>query len=209
MKLSFVPFVYKIIVITLGIWVNSYTILSGPKWKLRTNYCAVDGIDSPDIPECKTIIMEHIPNGILYAIVLLKDHNVSNRKLSYLLSTASSELRLAPRKKAEDLTGFLTGSIPPIGFKTHIKTILDIYLFSFEKIFVGSGFPGVQTKVKPFDMLFNGSALVADISESTASDKKNADLYHKILCTMTSSLLLKNGNQDMKQLNISPENSKI
>lgn len=154
--------------------------------------------DHPELyPSCKTIVMENVDQNMCYAMCLLFHDTVSELKLAELLRTSPSKIRLAPRKLAESVTGFSSGSIPPIGFKSKIYTIFDAQLMNYDKVTVGSGHPGVQAVVSPFNLVTRGLVFVGDISVSSkdliTSDKDIK--YNRYLTAATSAFLYCNNLQ--------------
>ena len=132
--------------------------------------------ESVTYPRYKTLILELTENSKYIAVCIPQIDRLCHKKL-YDISNhydgdesrlkISSGFKFAPKEIAENITGFLSGSIPPIGFKNaDIPTYIDIQATREEKIIVGSGYPGISVCVPVVDLLENSETCiqVADVA---------------------------------------------
>ena len=136
----------------------------------------------------KTLILELADNSKYIAVCIPQNDRLCYKKL-YDVSKhyvgnesrlkTSRGFKFAPKEIAENITGFLSGSIPPIGFKNaDIPTYLDIQATREEKIIVGSGYPGISVCVPVVDLLENSETCiqVADLAvDPVKSDDNDVD----------------------------------
>ena len=149
--------------------------------------------ESVTYPRYKTLIIETAGPSKYIAVCLKQTDRLCHKKLFSLgecsggkfRTQTSSGFKFAPQEIAENITGFLSGSIPPIGFiSENIPTYLDLKATTEEKIIVGSGHPGISVCVSPVDLLENSKAYIeiADIAVESvighveANDDSSGDI---------------------------------
>ena len=107
--------------------------------------------ESIPYPRYKTLILETEQDKYI-AICLKQTDRLCSKKLCSLGNDEgifpmrrSTGIKFAKQEIAESITGFRSGSIPPIGFVNEgIATYVDISATKEEKIVVGSGYPGIS-----------------------------------------------------------------
>jgi prolyl-tRNA editing enzyme YbaK/EbsC (Cys-tRNA(Pro) deacylase) len=79
--------------------------------------------------------------------------------------TGEPELRRATAREANELTGFVIGGIPPIGFDRPVRVIMDPDLGRYETVWAAAGLPTAVFEVPPATLRTLANATVAPISE--------------------------------------------
>lgn len=79
--------------------------------------------------------------------------------------TGEPELRRATAREANELTGFVIGGIPPIGFDRPVRVIMDPDLGRYETVWAAAGLPTAVFEVPPATLRILANATVAPISE--------------------------------------------
>lgn len=86
--------------------------------------------------------------------------------------TGEPEIRRATAREAHELTGFVIGGIPPIGFDRPVRVIMDPDLGRYTTVWAAAGLPTVVFEVPPGTLRILANATVAPISE----DRRAADV---------------------------------
>jgi prolyl-tRNA editing enzyme YbaK/EbsC (Cys-tRNA(Pro) deacylase) len=86
--------------------------------------------------------------------------------------TGSPDIRRANAREANDLTGFVIGGIPPIGFERPVRVIMDPDLGRYPTVWAAAGLPTVVFGVPPATLRILANATVAPITE----DRRPADV---------------------------------
>jgi prolyl-tRNA editing enzyme YbaK/EbsC (Cys-tRNA(Pro) deacylase) len=79
--------------------------------------------------------------------------------------TGEPELRRATAREANELTGFVIGGIPPIGFDRPVRVIMDPDLGRYETVWAAAGLPTAVFEVPPATLRTLANATVAPITE--------------------------------------------
>jgi prolyl-tRNA editing enzyme YbaK/EbsC (Cys-tRNA(Pro) deacylase) len=79
--------------------------------------------------------------------------------------TGEPELRRATAREANELTGFVIGGIPPIGFDRPVRVVMDPDLGRYETVWAAAGLPTAVFEVPPATLRTLANATVAPISE--------------------------------------------
>ena len=79
--------------------------------------------------------------------------------------TGEPEIRRATAREAHDLTGFVIGGIPPIGFDRPVRVVMDPDLGRYETVWAAAGLPTAVFEVPPGTLRILANATVAPISE--------------------------------------------
>ncbi|MEO5884590.1 MAG: YbaK/EbsC family protein [Candidatus Limnocylindrales bacterium] len=82
------------------------------------------------------------------------------------------EIRRATAREANDLTGFVIGGIPPIGFSRTLRVIMDPDLGRYPTVWAAAGLPTAVFQVPPATLRILANAMVAPITE----DRRAADI---------------------------------
>ena len=75
------------------------------------------------------------------------------------------DIRRASAREATDLTGFVIGGIPPIGFGRPVRVIMDPDLGRFPTVWAAAGLPTAVFEVPPGTLRILANAMVAPITE--------------------------------------------
>ena len=79
--------------------------------------------------------------------------------------TGDPDIRRATAREANDLTGFVIGGIPPIGFTRAVRVIMDPDLGRYPMVWAAAGLPTAVFGVPPATLLALANAVVAPITE--------------------------------------------
>jgi prolyl-tRNA editing enzyme YbaK/EbsC (Cys-tRNA(Pro) deacylase) len=79
--------------------------------------------------------------------------------------TGEPDVRRATAREANELTGFVIGGIPPIGFDRPVRVIMDPDLGRYETVWAAAGLPTAVFEVPPATLRTLANATVAPISE--------------------------------------------
>ncbi|HET7169874.1 MAG TPA: YbaK/EbsC family protein [Candidatus Limnocylindrales bacterium] len=79
--------------------------------------------------------------------------------------TGEADIRRATAREANDLTGFVIGGIPPIGFDGPIRVIMDPDLGRYPSVWAAAGLPTAVFEVPPATLRTLANAMVAPITE--------------------------------------------
>lgn len=111
-------------------------------------------------------------DGALDAIVCLVS-GPNRVDLARLAAVAGQpDVRRATAREANDLTGFVIGGIPPIGFARPVRVIMDPDLGRYPTVWAAAGLPTVVFEVPPGTLRILANATVAPITE----ERRHADL---------------------------------
>lgn len=79
--------------------------------------------------------------------------------------TGEPEIRRATAREAHELTGFVIGGIPPIGFDRPVRVVMDPDLGRYKSVWAAAGLPTAVFEVPPATLRILANATVAPISE--------------------------------------------
>ena len=104
--------------------------------------------------KCLVLINEKDNTPIMVCVPA--DKRVSLSKVKKLISTKS--LRMASDSEILEKTGFIRGSIAPIGVPDNLRIIADFLIQTKEKVNISTGDPsiGVEISFKDFNKIFKG-----------------------------------------------------
>lgn len=128
----------------------------------RTAQEAADRLKVPLSVIIKSIVFTDRKDSPVLAIVT-GDRRVDRGKLSAALGM--SKVRIANPESTLRLTGFEVGTMPPIGHKNRITTVIDRAAMGFSRVYGGGGTAHTLVEIDPKDLARLTSAVVADISE--------------------------------------------
>jgi len=86
--------------------------------------------------------------------------------------TGEPDVRRATAREANDLTGFVIGGIPPIGYPRPMRVVMDPDLGRFPVVWAAAGTPAAVFPVPPGTLRMLANAHVAPIAEEV----RRADL---------------------------------
>jgi prolyl-tRNA editing enzyme YbaK/EbsC (Cys-tRNA(Pro) deacylase) len=85
--------------------------------------------------------------------------------------TGEPEIRRATAREAHELTGFVIGGIPPIGFERPTRIVMDPDLGRYTTVWAAAGLPTAVFGVPPATLRTLANATVAPISEDRAASE--------------------------------------
>lgn len=95
--------------------------------------------------------------------ILTGDKRVDRRKLSAV--AGMSKVRIATPEATKRLAGFEVGTLPPLGHRNRLATVIDQKVLSFNRVYGGSGTAEALIEIDPHDIVRLTDAKVADICE--------------------------------------------
>ncbi len=138
----------------------SIHIVDGPT---MTAHDAATRLQVPLERIIKSIVFATQDDSPLVAIVT-GDKRVDRGKLSAI---AGAKVRIATADATKIFTGFEIGSMPPLGHRYPIATVIDRKVMSFNRVYGGAGTPDALIEIDSRDLAKLTDARVADICEST------------------------------------------
>jgi len=117
------------------------------------------GVDLSQI--VKTIVFLDRESKPLIAVVQ-GDRNVSRHKLEHC--SHSKSVRVASPDIAEEVTGYPTGGIPPVGHKKRLPVFIDEGVMRQEYVWCGGGARTKLVRLKTEDIARLSGATICDIS---------------------------------------------
>ena len=97
----------------------------------------------------KTLVIRGEKNGIMVACIPC-NHEVDLKK--FARATGEKKVEMIHVKELLGLTGYIRGSVSPIGMKKQFRTVIHESAASFEKIFFSGGKIGFQVEVRVEDL---------------------------------------------------------
>ena len=95
-------------------------------------------------------------------LVLARGSNrVNERTLSALVS---EPVQIADAEFVQQRTGFTIGSVPPVGHRQRLVTLVDEGLLQFEGLWAGTGVPNTVCYVRPTDLVAASGGRVVSIT---------------------------------------------
>jgi Cys-tRNA(Pro) deacylase len=95
--------------------------------------------------------------GDAILVILRGDKRVNQGKLAKDLGTR--KLRLASKDEIVKITGYEAGTLPPVGHKAAIKTLIDSSLSADEFVYAGGGSIGTSLKIMVKDIILLQNAI--------------------------------------------------
>jgi prolyl-tRNA editing enzyme YbaK/EbsC (Cys-tRNA(Pro) deacylase) len=89
--------------------------------------------------------------------------------------TGEPDIRRATAREANDLTGFVIGGIPPIGFERAVRAVMDPDLGRYTRVWAAAGLPTAVFEVPPATLRILANATVAPITEERREADAEAD----------------------------------
>lgn len=82
------------------------------------------------------------------------------------------DIRRSTAREARDLTGFVIGGIPPIGYDGPVRVFMDPHLGRYQTVWAAAGLPTAVFEVPPATLRILANATVAPITE----ERRAADI---------------------------------
>jgi prolyl-tRNA editing enzyme YbaK/EbsC (Cys-tRNA(Pro) deacylase) len=89
--------------------------------------------------------------------------------------TGEPDIRRATAREANDLTGFVIGGIPPIGFERAVRAVMDPDLGRYTTVWAAAGLPTAVFEVPPATLRILANATVAPITEEPRAADAEAE----------------------------------
>lgn len=89
--------------------------------------------------------------------------------------TGEPDIRRASAREANQLTGFVIGGIPPIGWDGPVRVIMDPDLGRYPTVWAAAGLPTAVFEVPPGTLRILANAMVAPITEERRAADIEAD----------------------------------
>lgn len=118
------------------------------------------GLDSDEV--FKTLIVESEKQNHFIAIIPVSK-SLDLKKLASALKCKS--ITMMNTKKAEKLTGYLTGAISPLAQKSNAITVIDLSARNYDLIYISGGRRGLEVAIRPDDFVTITNAKLLDISK--------------------------------------------
>lgn len=115
----------------------------------------------------KSIVFTDQDGSPVLAIVS-GDRRVDRKKLSSVIG--APKVRIASAEDTKSFTGFEVGTMPPVGHRTGIPTVVDQRVMSFSKVYGGSGTMEALIEIAPNDIARLTDAKIAEICESATQE---------------------------------------
>jgi prolyl-tRNA editing enzyme YbaK/EbsC (Cys-tRNA(Pro) deacylase) len=90
---------------------------------------------------------------------------VDRRKLADYLGVGRKKVKFASPDKAFALTGFVVGSMPPVGHKQKLRTLVDTAVTQLDIIYGGGGDIDAMMRLTSEELLKVSQAEITDFSE--------------------------------------------
>jgi prolyl-tRNA editing enzyme YbaK/EbsC (Cys-tRNA(Pro) deacylase) len=135
---------------------------------------AAVGAELGQIVKSLVFVTPHEDGTLEPLVCLVAGHNrVDVARLAAV--AGEPDIRRATAREANDLTGFVIGGIPPIGFATAVRVIMDPDLGRYPTVWAAAGLPTVVFEVPPATLRTLANATVAPITEERREADRAAD----------------------------------
>ena len=125
---------------------------------------AAVGAELGQIVKSLVFVAPHDEDGLEPIVCLVSGPNRVD--LARLAAVAGEpDIRRASAREANDLTGFVIGGIPPIGFSRPVRVIMDPDLGRYPTVWAAAGLPTAVFEVPPATLRILANAHVAPITE--------------------------------------------
>ena len=135
---------------------------------------AAVGAELGQIVKSLVFVAPHEEGELEPVVCLVAGHNrVDVARLAAVV--AEPDIRRATAREANDLTGFVIGGIPPIGFARAVRVVMDPDLGRYPTVWAAAGLPTVVFEVPPATLRTLANATVAPITEERRPADVEAD----------------------------------
>ncbi len=129
------------------------------------------GQPTPTVPaaaEALGVAEDHIVKSVVFLVserpfVVYANgtRKVDPRKLADRLNVSRKQVKLADADEVLDLTGYVVGTVPPVGLKTQMPAFLDPAIQAFEVVYAGGGGISALLRIAPAELLRVSNAEIA------------------------------------------------
>jgi prolyl-tRNA editing enzyme YbaK/EbsC (Cys-tRNA(Pro) deacylase) len=135
---------------------------------------AAVGAELGQIVKSLVFVAPHDEHGLEPIICLVSGPNrVDVARLAAV--TGEPDIRRASAREAHQLTGFVIGGIPPIGWDGSLRVIMDPDLGRYPTVWAAAGLPTAVFEVPPGTLRILANAVVAPITEERRAADIEAD----------------------------------
>ena len=110
----------------------------------------------------KTLVARGDKNGVIVASIPGGDQ-LDLKALAKI--SANKKVEMVPLKEVEKLTGYIRGSVSPLGIKHHYPFYLDSSYSGYATIIISAGMPGLQVEINPHELAAATGALIGNIAK--------------------------------------------
>jgi prolyl-tRNA editing enzyme YbaK/EbsC (Cys-tRNA(Pro) deacylase) len=129
------------------------------------------GAELGQIVKSLVFVAPHDEHGLEPIVCLVSGPNrVDLARLAAV--TGEPDIRRASAREAHQLTGFVIGGIPPIGWDASLRVIMDPDLGRYRTVWAAAGLPTAVFEVPPGTLRILANATVAPITE----ERRAADI---------------------------------
>ena len=136
----------------------------------KTAAAAADaiGCDTNQIASSIVMVVDNSAKRTLdeHMVVAITDgtRRVDEGKLGDVLGTDPNTLRTASPDEIKEALGWSIGGVPPFGYDTDVRTVLDERMLEHDRVWGGAGTPKSMIAVSPERIQNTTAAEVADIT---------------------------------------------
>jgi len=109
----------------------------------------------------KSVLFTVFDEGVL--TISCGDQLVERRVIASLYGCSRKKVKLAPPDVVLNLTGFAVGTVPPFGYRTRLRPLLDPRVLEFDEIFAGGGTHHALVRLNPQDIAKVTQAKIIDL----------------------------------------------
>ena len=117
----------------------------------------------------KTLVLRGDKTGH-FVCVIPGDEEVNLKKAAKVSGNKKADL--IPMKELLPTTGYIRGGCSPVGMKKPFPTFFDSSCENFEYIYVSAGVRGLQSKIKPQELVEYVRASLASLIDNVTEDKE-------------------------------------
>ncbi|CAN0094218.1 unnamed protein product [Scytosiphon promiscuus] len=128
-----------------------------------SDYTASDTSTANGAVFVKTVIFQ--ADGKPFAAVMREDLVADRGAMARHLRLTSRQVTLAKVPYVEEVTGFPVGTIPPLGHRTRVPTLVDAELLKYSTIIGGAGLRGFDSRLSVRDLLKATGASVIPLAK--------------------------------------------
>ena len=99
--------------------------------------------------------------GEYVLLIVPGDSKVNLKEAARMLSV--KKVRLVPFSDAEKISGYPPGGTPSIGHKTHMRTLIEKKLLTFDTVYCGGGSRDKLLEIKVQDIVKLNDAIIAEL----------------------------------------------
>lgn len=133
--------------------------------------------ETPSVPAAATALgvsVEQIVKTVIflidakpYAVIANGIQRVDSRKLASRFGVNRKKVKLADGESVTNLTGYLPGTVPPLGHRQLLPVLMDPAVSRHEIVYAGGGGMAALLRIRSDDLLRLTGAEVLDVLEVT------------------------------------------